>query len=304
MTVAVCMRQDAAHEGACCFDAPELFDARNGVAMALITTSAGVLWVDECGQGEPLLLLHANPGDPADFDAVVPVLAEHYRVIRVSWPGYGHGPAPLPPQSASAMQFAELLVQLVDVMGLRSLSVIGNSVGGYAAAWLALCRPERLRALVLVSPGGFACHTRWTQAFCRFMGRERVAHFMVRWMAYVYLRVSSRVVKEMRLRAATVHRQAVPVAVNAAVWRSFVDPAHDLREAARRMRVPTLVLSGRRDPLVPVEDGRTAVSCIPGAHHIVLPCGHAPFAEIPELFLQVVSPFLAAPPSVPAVSED
>lgn len=272
--------------------------------MTLITTSAGVLWIDECGKGDPLLLLHANPGDPADFDAIVPELAEHYRVIRVSWPGYAQGPAPLPPQSASVMQFAELLVQLVDVMDLRNLSVVGNSEGGYAATWLALCLPKRLKALVLVSSSGFASHTRWTRAFCRFMGRERVAQFMVRWMVYFYLRISTDVVKAMRLRAATVQREPVPVAVNAAVWRSFTDPAHDLRESARRLRVPTLIVSGRKDPLVPVEDGLMAASCIPGAHHMVLPCGHAAFAEMPALFLQVVRPFLSSPPPVPEVLEE
>lgn len=272
--------------------------------MPLIKTSAGVVWVDECGSGEPLLLLHANPGDPADYDAVVPALSAHYRVIRVSWPGYGQGPAPLPPESASAMQFAELLVHLVAAMDLRNVRVIGNSVGGYAAAWLALCHPARLKALVLVSPGGFARHTRWTRAFCRFMGRERVARFMVRWLAWIYLRVRTPVVREMLQRAASVHREPVRVAVNAAVWRSFIDPAHDLREAAKRLRVPTLVISGRLDPLVPVEDGRTAASSIPGAHHIVMPCGHAPFAEMPEVFLQLALPFLASPPAVPAAPEE
>lgn len=271
--------------------------------MTLITTPAGVLWIDECGVGEPLLLLHANPGSPADFEAVVPVLAQHYRVIQVSWPGYGHGPAPTPPQSASAMQFAELLVHLVVSMDLRNVSIVGNSVGGYAAAWLALCHPERVKAMVLVSPGGFATSTRWTNAFFRFMSREWVARFMVRWLTYVYLRVSSPVVKAMRQRAATVYRDPVCVAVNAAVWRSFMDPAYDLREPARRMQVPTLVVSGRRDPLVPVDDGVVAASCIPGAHHIVLPCGHASFAELPDLFLQVVLPFLSNPPAVPALPE-
>jgi pimeloyl-ACP methyl ester carboxylesterase len=272
--------------------------------MTLITTSAGVLWIDECGSGDPLLLLHANPGDPADFDAVLPSLAERYRVIRVSWPGYGQGPAPLPPQSASAMQFAELLVQLVRVMDLKNVCVIGNSVGGYAAAWLALCYPERLKAMVLVSACGFSRHTRWTQAFCRLMGREWVTRFMVRWMPFLYLRGRASVVKEMRLRAATAQRLAIAVAVNAAVWRSFLDPAHDLRDSAKRMQTPTLVLSGRYDPLVLVEDGETAAACIPGAHHVVLPCGHAPFAEMPELFLQVVNPFLSHPPALVKASAE
>ena len=124
--------------------------------MPLISTTAGVVWIDECGSGEPLLLLHGHPGDSGDFDAVLPALSERYRVIRVSWPGFGQGPAPLPPESASAMQYAELLVHLVATLDLAGVRVVGHSVGGYAAAWLALCQPDRIKAVVLVAPGGFA----------------------------------------------------------------------------------------------------------------------------------------------------
>ena len=266
--------------------------------MPLITTPAGVVHIEEFGNGEPLLLLHANPGDPRDFDEVLSELSARYRVIRVSWPGYGNGPAPTPPESASAMQFAELLVQLVRTLDLNNLRVIGNSVGGYAATWLAMCHPERVRALVLVSAGGFTEHNRFSTAFCRFMGREKVAHWLVRWMPFLYLRVKTATVTAMRLRAATSQREPVPVAINAALWRSFIDPAHDLRAASRQLRVPTLILSGQFDPLIPVRDGATAARNIPGAHHVILPCGHAAFAELPGVFLNVVLPFLSEPPKV------
>ena len=79
--------------------------------MPQLQTFKGTVFYDEQGSGEPLLLLHANPGDPRDFDAVLPALATKYRVIRLTWPGYGDAPPPLPPSAASAMMFAELLEQ-------------------------------------------------------------------------------------------------------------------------------------------------------------------------------------------------
>ncbi|MFN3586570.1 MAG: alpha/beta fold hydrolase [Moraxellaceae bacterium] len=261
--------------------------------MPLVTTPAGVVHIEESGTGEPLLLLHANPGDIRDFDAVLPALAERYRVIRVSWPGYGEGPAPVPPSSASAMQFAELLVQMVLTLDLVHVRVIGNSVGGYAAAWLAISHPERIEALVLVSPGGFTAHNGFSRWFCRVKGREDVTRWLNPWLPRLYLRVKTPEVIAMRARAAGEQNTPVPVAVNAALWRSFTDPAHDLREAASAIRARTLVLSGRFDPLIPVGDGETAARVIPGACHIVLPCGHAPFAELPSVFLAAVQPFLA-----------
>jgi pimeloyl-ACP methyl ester carboxylesterase len=260
--------------------------------MPLIQTPRGVLHIDEQGSGEPLLLLHANPGDPRDFDAVLPALAQQYRVIRVSWPGYGGSPPPVPPAAASAMMFADLLEQLVLTLDLRDVRLIGNSVGGFAAARLAITQAQRVRALVLVSPGGFSTHTAFTRAFCRFKGSERVTRWLNGLLAFLYLRVKNPVTLAMRRRATHEQKAPAAVAVNAALWRSFIDPRHDLRAAARAITAPVLVLSGRHDPLIPPREGRAAATAIAHAQHLVLPCGHAPFAELPEIFLAAVLPFL------------
>lgn len=260
--------------------------------MPQLQTSKGTVFYDEQGSGEPLLLLHANPGDPRDFDAVLPALAEKYRVIRLAWPGYGEAPPPLPPSAASAVMFAELLEQFVLKQDLSNLRIIGNSVGGFAAARLALHQPERVRALVLVSPGGFTTHTFWTRLFCRMKGSERVTRWLNGLMAFLYLRLKTPATLAMRARARGEQRSPDAVAVNAALWRSFLQPEHDLRMAARDIRAKTLVLGGRRDPLIPAEESSVAAHTIPRANFIVLPCGHAPFAEMPDMFLAAVLPFL------------
>jgi pimeloyl-ACP methyl ester carboxylesterase len=260
--------------------------------MPLVQTSRGVIHIDQQGQGEPLLLLHANPGDPRDFDAVLPALSEKFHVIRVSWPGYGKGPAPVPPASASAMLFAELLEQLVLKLDLRGVRIIGNSVGAYAAVRLALAQPGRVAALVLVAPAGFATPTRFTRLFCRCKGSERVTRWSNGLLAQHYLRLHTDATQAMLERARGEQRQETAIAVNAALWRSFLKPESDLREAAAHVQAPTLVIAGQHDPLVSLQDSRRAAATIPGAHLMVLPCGHAPFAEMPELFLSVAMDFL------------
>lgn len=260
--------------------------------MPQLQTSKGIVHYDEQGSGEPLILLHANPGDPRDFDAVLPALVQKYRVLRVTWPGYGEAPPPLPPSAASAVMFAELLEQLVLQLDLKGLRLIGNSVGGFAAAKLALDHPERVKALVLVSPGGFTEHNFWTRLFCRLKGKERVTRWLNGVLAFFYLRVRTPVSLAMRSRARHEQRSPAAVAVNAALWRSFTQPAHNLRLSARYIKAKTLVIAGRRDPLIPVRDSAFAAQAIPGANFIVLPCGHAPFAEVPEMFLATVQPFL------------
>ena len=69
----------------------------------------------------------------------------------------------------------------------------------------------------------------------------------------------------------------------------------DLREAAKRIRAPTLLLFGKYDPAIsPAKDGRVAATTIAGSRSVTLPCGHASFAEVPELFLKEVLPFLVS----------
>lgn len=270
--------------------------------MPELQTYRGTVHYDEQGKGEPLLLLHANPGDPRDFDAIVPTLAGRYRVIRLAWPGYGESPAPLPPSAASAMQYAELVEQFVLKLDLKGLRIIGNSLGAYAAACLALRRPERVTALVLVAPAGFTVHTYWTRLFCRLKGHEGITRWCNGLLAWLYLRVRTVFTLAMRERARTVQVRPEAVAVNAALWRSFLLPEYDLREAAKFIEARTLVIGGRRDPLIPVADAVRAAALIPASNLIVLPSGHAPFAEVPDLFLAVTEPFLArcaAPADMP-----
>src|SRR5690349_686675 len=121
--------------------------------MLTLETPLGRIAYEVSGAGRPLLLLSANPGDHRDFAAVLPALARQHRVYAFDWPGYGQSPAPA--QSASAMLFASYLRAAVLALDLRDVVLVGNSVGGYAAARLAIDEPSRVGAIVLVSPGGF-----------------------------------------------------------------------------------------------------------------------------------------------------
>jgi pimeloyl-ACP methyl ester carboxylesterase len=261
------------------------------VAMPQLHTSRGTVFYDEHGSGEPLLLLHANPGDPRDFDAVLPALAARYRVIRISWPGFGEAAPPLPPSAATPQMFAEMLERFVIDMKLDNLRIVGNSVGAWAATRLALAQPDRVLALVLVSPAGFTTHTFWTRLFCTLKGKERVTRWLNGLMAFLYLRLKTVVTVAMRERARHEQRSPEAVAVNAALWRSFLRDDFDLRALAAGVQAKTMVISGRRDPLIPAAEGAQAARTISGTNLVVLPCGHAAFAEMPELFLALVQPF-------------
>jgi len=259
--------------------------------MATIRLTQGTLNYRREGRGKALLLLSASPGDHRDFDAVFQALARHFDVIAPDWPGYGASTPLLDPGNASAMAFYEVLVEFLDALQLPRVLLIGNSVGGYAAARLAIEQPERVEKLLLVSPGGFTPHNAFTRFFCRWQGSAFAMPPGL--LARFYLRRHTPVANAMRARAAA-EQSAEPARSQVrAVWRSFITPEHDLREQARAIRCPVQLVFGTLDPVIPWWlDGRMAQRAMPHAQFVRLPGGHAPFAEVPDDFLTAALPFL------------
>lgn len=113
-----------------------------------------------------------------------------------------------------------------------------------------------------------------------------------RW-AGLYLRQRTPTVAAMLERAAGSQAEPRRLPLNRALWRSFGSGANDLRPLASAIHAPVLLVFGARDPAIPAHrDGRVAAACLPRAGRVVLPCGHAPFAELPEDFLAAVLPCL------------
>lgn len=261
--------------------------------MPTVNLSTGAVHYSEHGQGVPLVLLHANPGDSHDFEAVVPALAKNHRVLALDWPGYGQSDLPLQPETATVFLFYKVLREFLTALALPPAFFIGNSIGGNAAARLASESPELVRGLVLVAPGGFTPHNFITRAFCKFQGsRFSLSPYL---FASLYLKRRSPTAKAMLQRASTVQATPERLALNRAMWRSFGRPENDLRQSAHKIEAPTLLLFGKHDPAIPAnKDGKVAARCIPSAQFVALPCGHASFAEVSELFLAEVQPFLAS----------
>jgi pimeloyl-ACP methyl ester carboxylesterase len=75
------------------------------------------------------------------------------------------------------------------------------------------------------------------------------------------------------------------------LWRSFASPEHDLRRQASSIRAPTLVVWGKRDPVIPLRIGKRIVSLIPGAELSVFDSGHVPHTTDPQRFAAELSAF-------------
>ncbi|HTX97087.1 MAG TPA: alpha/beta fold hydrolase [Mycobacterium sp.] len=260
--------------------------------MPTIQTRAGRVAYHELGSGPTLLLLHATLHDRHDFDPIVETLARRYRTIAVDWPGHGDSDLIDSATTPSAPLFADVLEDIVDGLGLTSAAIIGNSVGGFAAARLAINRPDLVAGLVLVNTGGFIPLNPLTRAYCRLVGTpswiRRAAPRFIRG----YLKAKTDSDRQIVERAISAAKTAEGIRVMTGLWRSFATSEHDLRSRAPELTAPTLIVWGKKDIAIPLRAGRATHDAIPGSRFEVLDTGHVVFSSDPDGFLAVAEPFL------------
>src|SRR5262245_13472534 len=113
---------------------------------------AGIdLELHDIGQGAPALWLHGGQGFNPKH-AFVDLIAAKRRLIAPSHPGFGR--SSLPDWLDSVDDIAHVYLELLDKLELRSVDIVGHSIGGWIAAEIATKAPERVRRLVMIGPVG------------------------------------------------------------------------------------------------------------------------------------------------------
>jgi pimeloyl-ACP methyl ester carboxylesterase len=255
----------------------------------ILQTATGPIAYDERGDGQPLLLLPSGAHDHHDFDELRDLLPTRFRSISLDWPAHGSSPPGV--GSASAMRFADVVEEVVAQLAPDGAIIAGNSVGGFAAARLAIRHPDLVRGLVLIDSGGFLGMGPQVRAFCALMSHPRFLRAIYPAFSARYMR--ARTAADRRARAtgiATTRREPGLRAVSE-LWRSFGSPEHDLRRHAARIRSPTLLLWGRRDPVIPYRVGATLEQEIRGARLVGFDSGHVPHTTDPDGVAAELVPF-------------
>lgn len=266
--------------------APEYSTARIGRARLRLAT---------VGEGAPLLLLN---GLGANIEMWQPLAAElpGRRLVMVDMPGTGESP-PLP-YAASMSKYALLVVRLLDRLGLEQIDVLGYSWGGALAQQVAHQAPSRVRNLVLGAtvPGlGGRPPAPWVAALMATPARYHSKAYL-RYIAPVVFgsspqRAADSLHGSARLRRPPSTRGYVQQLYAISQWSSLPF----LRELPHR----TLVLAGRRDPLVPHRNAQILASTIPDARLHVVRGGHLFLLDHPREACQAVEAFLAESEPVP-----
>jgi pimeloyl-ACP methyl ester carboxylesterase len=260
--------------------------------------SVGV--IDSGGDGPPLLFIHGLGGIWQNWLLNIPAFMGTHRCVAVDLPGFGLSEKP---DDCSIPGFARTVDDVCTQLGLDEPVVVGNSMGGFVGAELAVRYPTRVSKLVLVAAAGLS-----TEYLAREPLLAGARAFMVL-TARAGLRGNG-VVTRPRLRRVALQavvrypeKLSLPLAtelVGGANAPGFINSfealmTYSFRDKLERIEVPTLVVWGRNDMLVPVADAEGYAHLIGANAHSVIfeDTGHLPMLERPSLFNELLRSFLA-----------
>lgn len=259
---------------------------------------------DGADAGQPLVFVHGLSGCWANWLEQLPVLAERHRVITLDLPGFGG--SPMPAERITISGYARLLDQLLDRLGIDAAAVVGNSMGGFIAAELAIAFPQRVERLVLVSAAGLSTtnNPSATRALPALTRMERLLAAGGAWVVSKSDAVARRArLREALLNVVVAHPGRLPAALAAEQLRGAGKPGflqglqavldYDVRERLPEIACPTLIVWGAKDRLITVRDADVFASLIPNSRKVVYEdTGHMSMLERPAAFNALLEDFL------------
>jgi 3-oxoadipate enol-lactonase len=254
---------------------------------------ASKLYVEEHGDGEPLLL-HQGLGQAMwAWHEQVAVFAERFRVIALDMRGTGRSPTPAGPYG-----IPELAEDAAEILAGRRAHVVGLSMGGYVAMTLALARPELVRSLVLIGTGAGGPnrvprpeHVR--KVFADAIGLPPDEYGRLT-MPFTFAPGWADANPE-RLERILAARLERPTSYETLM--AHAEACYDYYRRGvevERIEVPALVVHGDQDLIVPVENGRALAARLPNARYVELRGrGHNLPLEEPETINELLLDFLS-----------
>jgi 3-oxoadipate enol-lactonase/4-carboxymuconolactone decarboxylase len=239
----------------------------------------------EGAEGAPPLLLSGSLGSTLGmWDAVIPALTRHFRVIRVDHRGHGGSPVPRGPYEMGDL--GGDIMALLDRLGIKRASFAGNSLGGMVGLWLAVHAPDRIDRLALVATSarlGPPEFWRDRAALARDRGTAALAEAAVaRWLTPAFAAKETALVADLvRMIGATPAEGYAGCCEAIASW--------DITARLGEISAPTLVVVGRDDPATPAPHAYAIAAQVPGAHVAVVDrSAHVPIFERPLVLARLL----------------
>jgi pimeloyl-ACP methyl ester carboxylesterase len=254
---------------------------------------------------QPLVFIHGLSGSWPNWLEQLPVFAAERRVIAIDLPGFGH--SPMPADQISIPGYARLLDGLLDQLQIDAAAIVGNSMGGFIGAELAIAYPQRVERLVLVSAAGISTYDQPNaiRALPALRRLEQIVTASAAWTASK----SDALARRPRLRDALLslvvrHPEHLGAALAAEQLRGAGKPGflqaleaiieYEIRERLPEVACPTLIVWGDSDRVVTVRDAEVFAELIPNSRKVIFEdTGHMSQLERPDEFNALLEQFLS-----------
>jgi pimeloyl-ACP methyl ester carboxylesterase len=260
----------------------------------------------DAGQGEALLLIHGMAGSSATWRSVIPQLSKKYRVVAPDLLGHGESAKPRGDYSLGA--FAATLRDILDELGISRATVVGQSLGGGVAMQFAYQHPDYCDRLVLVSSGGLGPDVNWLLRILSAPGAEFVLPVVApqpvltlgnkvrSWLSSAGIQ-SPRASEMWSAYSSLSDPQTRQAFLR--TLRSVVDHRGQAVSALNKLHLtldlPTLLIWGADDRIIPVEHGYATHEALPGSRLEVLDgIGHFPHVEAPTAVADILEDFIGS----------
>jgi pimeloyl-ACP methyl ester carboxylesterase len=257
------------------------------------------------GDGPVILLIHGITGSSAQWETTMELLESDYTVIAPDLLGHGESAKPRGDYSLGA--YASGLRDLLAWLEMPAATVVGHSLGGGIAMQFAYQFPERCERLGLVNSGGLGREVNLLLRAAALPGAELVLPLIAaNWTRSVGLavsdfvgrlglRVGSDIAEMSRGYASLIDGEARSAFLH--TLRAVIEPGGQRVNAADRLylaeEVPTLIVWGERDPMIPVKHAYTAHEAMPGSRLEIFPgAGHFAQLDEPVRFAAVLAAFM------------
>jgi len=257
------------------------------------TDGARIYW-ESHGAGDPVLLIMGLGSSAYCWRRTIPWLAEHHRAIVFD--NRGSGRSDVPAGAYSMAQMAADAAAVLDAAGHASAHVVGASLGGMIAQHLALGHPGRVRSLVLVctTPGGRHAAQATEEVRAALVTGGADAATLYRRNAWFLYGDETRAHHPERIEEDLADRLRIPPPPAGYLGQLMAATSHDTWAGLPSIAVPTLVVHGDADLLIPTANGRLLAERIPGADLLIVPAaGHMFQADAGDAVREALLAFLA-----------